>query len=103
MTGVDSKLFTRLREASQNQARTALMQWDQNRPSWMEDCVMPRRKPWFSLGEINEWEWMMQTACLAVIVCLWISASSARLTADALSLVIQTDPLIEQQIVNRED
>lgn len=102
MAGINSNLYKRLQESSQDQARTVLAQMDQSRPMWMEDCIAPRRKPWFSLGEINGWELMMQSACLAVIVCLWISASSIRLTADALSLAIKTD-LQSEQVVIREE
>ncbi|MBN2329161.1 MAG: hypothetical protein JXR73_18625 [Candidatus Omnitrophica bacterium] len=102
MAGIDSNLYKRLREDSQDQARTVLMHMDQRRPSWVEDCIAPRRKPWFSFGKINGLELMTQTACLAVIVCLWISASSVRLTADAVSLAIKTD-LQSEQVVSREE
>lgn len=84
----ESQICQRYREASQEKARAILERMDRNDPLWMDRISSPTKKSWFNFTESLIPNFLTQAVSVAVIVCLLISASSARMTVKAVMLTI---------------
>lgn len=89
MASTDSFIGQRYRDESLEQARKILRQQDCENPNWMEVPLSPPRNA-LTWGESFFPNFLVQSVCTAVIVCLLISATTTRLTAKALTLAMET-------------
>lgn len=96
MFDCESQLSKRFRDNSQNQARVLLGKMDRIDPLWMERVLPSPKWSFFDLGDSIPSNFFAQAVGMALVVCLLISASSARVTAKAVTLAMQTDEQTEQ-------
>jgi len=96
MTDRELQTSQHYRDASRENARRLIEKMDRNDPLWMDRIASSARQSWFDWSESFFASILPQTVCLAVIVCLLISATSTRITLKAATLTmaagLQTTP-----------
>jgi len=102
MSNADFNRGEQYRESSQKRARAFLEKMDRDDPFWMDRIVPAPAKSLFDWSESIFQSILTQAVCTALILCLLVSASGARVTAKALTLSLASDWQAVESDSNRE-